>query len=195
MTCRMILGSQSPRRREIMSYFSLPFEQISPDFDEDAVPFRGDPAAYVCEIADGKAYSLAKDHPNALILTADTTVYQEGRIFGKPATKEEAFEFFSRLSGKWHSVFTGVALMHKGQIWSDYEETRVLFNTLTPEEIRGYHEKLHWADKAGGYMIQCAGGLAINKIDGCYYNAMGLPINTVRKLLREAGIDLWDYLK
>lgn len=195
MTRRLILGSQSPRRREILSYFSLPFEQISPDFDEEAVPFRGDPAAYVCEIADGKAHSLAQLHPKATILTADTTVYQEGRIFGKPATKEEAFEFFSKLSDKWHTVYTGVAVLHGGEIWSSSEETHVLFNKISPEEISKYHEKLHWADKAGGYMVQAAGGLAIKRIDGCYYNAMGLPINTVRKLLLEVGIDLWDYIR
>ena len=195
MTPRLILGSQSPRRKEIMNFFSLPFEQISPDFDEEAVPFRGDPGAYVCEIADGKAKSLATTHSKAIILTADTTVYQNGKIFGKPSTKEEAFEFFTHLSGKWHSVFTGVCVFHKGEIFSTFEETKVLFNQLTPEEIHAYHAKIQWADKAGGYMVQSAGGLVINKIDGCYHNAMGLPINSVRKLLLEVGVDLWDYIR
>lgn len=195
MKPRLILGSQSPRRKEILSYFSLPFDQVNPDFDEDAVPFRGDPAAYVCEIADGKAHSLAGRFPDALILTADTTVYKAGRIYGKPATQEEAFEFFSSLADSWHSVFTGVALQHGKETWSCFEETRVLFNSMTPDEIRSYHSRLHWADKAGGYMVQMAGGLAIKKIDGCYYNAMGLPINSVRKLLKEVHIDLWDYIK
>lgn len=192
---RFILGSQSPRRKEILGYFSLPFEQITPNFDEEAVPFRGDPISYVIEIAEGKAQDLAARYPDAIILTADTTVYRNGKIYGKPQTAEEAFLVLSELAGKWHSVFTGVSLHSKGNIQSTHEETRVLFNALTPDEIRHYHKKLHWSDKAGGYAIQMAGGLAINKIEGCYYNAMGLPINSVRQLLLKVGIDLWDYIK
>jgi len=192
---QLILGSKSPRRKEILGYFSLPFEQISPEFDEESISFTGDPIGYVTDISEGKAKKLAKDHPNTLILTADTTVYRNSKIYGKPADAEEAFQYFSELAGKWHSVFTGVTLHSKGQLYSSHEETRVLFNALTPDEIRHYHKKLHWSDKAGGYAIQMAGGLAINKIEGCYYNAMGLPINTVRKLLLKVGIDLWDYLR
>ena len=192
---RFILGSQSPRRHEILSYFSLPFEQISPVFDEEEVPFRGDPSAYVIEIAEGKARNLAQRLPESLILTADTTVYRNGKIYGKPANAEDAFNALSELAGKWHSVFTGVCLYSDGNLYHQAEETRVLFNSLTSEEIRHYHQKLHWSDKAGGYAVQMAGGLAINKIDGCYYNVMGLPINSVRHLLLKAGIDLWDYIK
>ncbi|MEI8366312.1 MAG: Maf family nucleotide pyrophosphatase [Parachlamydiaceae bacterium] len=192
---QLILGSQSPRRKEILGYFSLPFQQITSDFDEDSVPFSGDPVAYVCEIAAGKAHTLAQRFPHALILTADTTVYKNGKIYGKPADTEEAFKALSELAGSWHSVFTGVCLCAQDKQWCSYEETRILFNPLTPEEIRHYHKKLHWSDKAGGYAIQMAGGLAIKKIEGCYYNAMGLPINSVRTLLLKAGIDLWDYLK
>lgn len=192
---RLILGSQSPRRKEILSYFALPFEQVSPTFDEASVPFSGDPAAYVCEVAEGKACALAKKFPNALILTADTTVFKSGKIYGKPATAEEAFQALSELAGQWHTVFTGISLYSPNKLWNGVEETKVLFNSLTPEQIRHYHTKLHWSDKAGGYAIQMAGGLAIKKIDGCYYNAMGLPVNSVRTLLLNAGIDLWDYLK
>lgn len=192
---RLILGSQSPRRKEILNYFSLPFEQVTSGFDEDSISFKGDPIAFVTEIAEGKARDLAKRFPEALILTADTTVYRNGKIYGKPLDAEDAFKALSDLAGKWHSVFTGVSLHSMEGITSTHEETRVLFNTLSPEEIRHYHKKLHWSDKAGGYAIQMAGGLAINKIEGCYYNAMGLPINSVRKLLLNVGIDLWDYIK
>lgn len=192
---RLILGSQSPRRKEILSYFSLPFEQATPPFDEDSVPFNGDPAAYVCSIAKGKAESLHKRFPDAIIVTADTTVYREGKNYGKPATEEQAFEFLSELVGQWHSVYTGITVYKGREEYSRAEETRVLFNPLTPEEIRHYHTKLHWSDKAGGYAIQMAGGLIVRKIDGCYYNVMGLPINTLRDLLRNIGIELWEYLK
>lgn len=192
---QLILGSQSPRRKEILGYFSLPFKQVSPDFVEEEVVFRGDPVAYVCDISSGKALSLISAYPNAPILTADTTVYKEGNIYGKPKDIDEAFAVLTDLQGSWHSVFTGVSVAYQGKVWSRYEETRVLFNSLTPEEIRRYHKQFHWADKAGGYAVQMPGGLAIARIDGCYYNVMGLPINSVRFLLQNIGIELWNFIK
>lgn len=192
---KLILGSQSPRRKEILSYFALPFEQAKPQFDEESVPFNGDPRDYVCAISGGKSAELLQKFPDAIIITADTTVYREGKIYGKPVNAEEAFQYLSELVGQWHSVFTGVTVRRGNTVYHDAEETRVLFNPLTPEEIRHYHTKLHWSDKAGGYAIQMAGGLIVRKIDGCYYNVMGLPINTLRTLLQKFGIELWEYLK
>jgi len=192
---RLILGSQSPRRKEILSYFNLPFEQHTSFFDEEAVPFKGDPQQYVCTIASGKSEALAHLFPDAIILTADTTVYLDGEIYNKPSTEEEAFQSLSKLVGKWHHVYSGVSLRYKNQEYRESEETKVLFNALNPEQIRHYHSKIHWADKAGSYAIQMGAGLIVNKIDGCYYNVMGLPINTVRRLLNKIGIELWDYVK
>lgn len=193
---RLILGSTSPRRREIISYFSLDFEQISPNYDEEAVPFPKDnPTGYVLELAEGKAKSLCKQYPEALILSADTIVYKEGKVYGKPKTEADAFLAIQELQGGWHSVFSAVAVACNGKITSGYEETKVLFNSLTDSQIIQYLNALHWADKAGGYAIQLAGSLIVSKIEGCYYNVMGLPINTVNKLLKEAGFDLWDHLQ
>lgn len=192
---QLILGSQSPRRKEILGFFSLPFITVNSNFDEDSVPFNDNPSEYVCEIATGKARALTPLFPNDLILTADTTVYKSGKVYGKPKDPEDAFQALSELEGDWHSVYTGVSLISNNHVWTAFEETRVLFNPMSPEEIRHYHKKLHWSDKAAGYAIQMAGGLAIAKIDGCYYNVMGLPINSVRKLLLNVDIDLWDYLK
>lgn len=191
----LILGSSSPRRKEILSYFTLPFEQVSPSFDEQSIPFRNNPVEYVTQLAKGKADSLERKHHEAIILTADTIVYYDGKIYGKPVDEENAFRALSILSGKWHSVFSGLCLIHHEKTFTLWEETKVLFNELTDYEIRHYHSKLHWADKAGGYAIQMAGGLIVKKINGCYYNVMGLPINSVRKLLLNVGIDLWNYLK
>lgn len=191
----LILASQSPRRQEILSFFSLPFRAVTSHFQEESIPFLGDPIDFVCKIAAGKAQTLLPQFPNDLILAADTTVYRNGKNYGKPANEEEAFQMISELAGEWHSVFTGLALVKGKEVWSAFEETKVLFNPLTPEEIKHYHKKLHWSDKAGGYAIQMGGGLAIKRIEGCYYNVMGLPINSVRKLLLNVEIDLWDYLK
>lgn len=191
----LILGSQSPRRREIMSFFTLPFVQVSPDFDEEAVPFHGDPEEYAKTLARGKAESLAHEHRKNLILTADTIVYCDGKLYGKPADENEAFRFLSVLKGRWHSVYTAVHLIHGSDRFDAIEETRVLFNDLSDKQIRSYHQSLNYKDKAGGYAIQGAGSLIVNRIDGCYYNVMGLPINAVRGLLLHAGIDLWNNLK
>jgi septum formation protein len=192
---RLILGSTSPRRREILTYFSLDFEQVSPDFDEEAVPFCGEPSSFVQMLAEGKALSLNKSYSDALILSADTIVYREGKIYGKPKNEEEAFHSLQELQGSWHSVFSGVTVWKDGKSLSSSEETKVLFNALSPVQIKRYLNALHWADKAGGYAIQLAGSLIVKKIEGCYYNVMGLPINTVNHLLHEMGIDLWDHLQ
>lgn len=190
----LVLGSTSPRRKEILSYFSLPFRQVAPDFDEDSIAFSGNPSEYVCQLANGKAESLAKCFAEDVILTADTIVYRNGKIFGKPKTLQESFEGLSELVGQWHTVYTGVAVKKGDHIYKQAEATKVLFKALTPVQIRHYQLRMNWADKAGGYAIQGAGGLIVNKIDGCYYNVMGLPTNTVHTLLLQVGIDLWDYL-
>lgn len=191
---RLILGSQSPRRQEILSSFSLPFEQVSPSFDEDSVPFEGDPEKYVCAVSKGKANTLSLQFPDAIILTADTIVYREGKVYGKPTDVQHAFQTLSELVGKWHIVYTGVTVQQREREYHQAEATRVLFNDLNPDQIRHYISRLHWADKAGGYAIQLVGGLIVKRIEGCYYNVMGFPINTVHTLLKHVGIDLWNHI-
>lgn len=177
---RIVLGSTSPRRKEILKYFHLPFQQISPQFNEASIPFNHQPSEYVCQLSKGKADSLAST--TAAILTADTIVYHQDKLYGKPHDKQEAFQMLSELSGNWHSVFTGVTLRKGNREFHQAEETRVLFNPLTPSQIKTYHEALYYSDKAGGYDIRMGGGLIIRKIEGCFYNVMGLPINTVQNL-------------
>lgn len=192
----LILGSQSPRRREILNFFNLPFHQVSPSFDESSVPFKGDPEQYVQQLAKEKALSIAQQLPPSIILTADTIVYKEGKVFGKPSGEEEAFNYLKELSGEWHSVFTGLALYHyNNQMLHTVEETKVLCNELNEDQIHTYYRSLPWADKAGGYMIQGAGSLIVRRIEGCYYNVMGLPVNALCSLLQQVGIDLWQHLK
>jgi septum formation protein len=192
---RLILGSQSPRRREILSFFSIPFEQATPPFIEEAVPFHGDPVEYATSLAKGKAESLHRQYPKAIILTADTVVYCNQKIYNKPCDFEEAVSFLSDYSGKWQSVFTGVSVRCDDAEYSGCEETKVLFNTLTTDQIHRFLNTISWQDKGGGYTIQGVGSLVVRKIDGCYYNVTGLPVNTVRELLLKAGIDLWHYIK
>jgi septum formation protein len=192
---QLILGSQSPRRKEILNFFSLPFEQVNPNFDEEAIPFDGNPENYVLTLSSGKTRSLRNQFPKKIIISADTIVYKNGKIFGKPRNKQEAFENLKELAGQWHSVYTGITVSNEIKEIQKFEETKVLFNSLTDTEIYQYQDKLHCSDKAGGYMIQRAGSLIIKKLEGCYYNVMGLPINSLRDCLLEMGIDLWKYLK
>lgn len=195
---KIILGSSSPRRAEILNYFSLPFDIAKSDFNEDEIPFRGNPLDYVKDLALAKLHSLHDKFKESIIVTADTTVYREGKIYNKPKSENEAFQAILELQGTYHSVFTGIALYdgrNETPYFYEVEETKVLFNPLTDEEILKYLSKIGWADKASGYAIQMAGGLIVNRIEGCYYNVMGLPINALRKILKRANIELWDYIK
>lgn len=190
----LILGSQSPRRKEILSFFKIPFIQVSPHFDEESVLFDGDPQEYAHGISSGKSTVLAHTYPDSIILTADTIVYQGNRVYGKPSNSAESFSHLNALVGKWHSVFTSLTIRSGSEVYQLIEETRVLFNLLTPDQIRNYHQVLPCTDKAGGYMIQGAGSIIINRIEGCYYNVMGMPINALQQLLAKVGIDLWHHL-
>jgi septum formation protein len=191
----IILGSNSPRRREILNFFSLPFRQIASDFDEAQLPFRGDAAAYARQMAERKASALRERFPTDVILTADTVVSLPGRIFNKPESLQEAHAMLSELSGKEHSVFTGVCVAAGPEQFSEAEMSLVEFHQLSDSQIRAYHRHFSPLDKAGAYAIQKAGSLIVKRIEGCYYNIMGLPLQTVHRLLLKAGIDLWDYLK
>ena len=194
-TPHLILGSNSPRRKEILNFFSYPFTQADSGFNEDEVIFHGDPAAFAIETAKQKALCLVEKHPDSVILTADTVVHMGKRLFLKPATLQEAHAMLKELAGKEHQVFTGVCVAKKNQLFEGHSETRVFFHELTDSQIHRYHAHFSPLDKAGAYAIQKGGSLIVKRIEGCYYNVMGLPIHTVCQLLQKAGIDLWDYLK
>lgn len=189
----MILGSHSPRRREILSFFSLPFRQVGSDFDEDSIPFTGDPRAFVQTLAEEKAKKLLTQYPNEIILTADTTVALNGRLFQKPASLSEAKEMLLTLSGQEHQVFSGVCVACGASTWVDSEVSRVEIHELTENQIDTYHKTISPLDKAGAYAIQQGGSIIVKRIEGCYYNIMGLPLATVQRLLLHVGIDLWNH--
>ncbi|MBS0620446.1 MAG: septum formation protein Maf [Verrucomicrobia bacterium] len=195
MQHKLILGSGSPRRKEILSFFSVPFVQIHSDFDEETISFEGDAPAYAKKLAKEKGAVLARQFPKAIILTADTVVHFQGKIYNKPKSDEEAFSMLRSLSGNWHEVATGVAVHLGEECHTLAETTKILFNELTDEQIHLYQKACHCLDKAGGYAIQRGGSIIVSKIDGCYYNVMGLPIHAMRVLLLKMGIDLWQYLR
>ena len=191
----LILGSTSPRRKEIMEFFSYPFRQVAPPFDEAIIPFTGDPQGYVTKLAQGKAHSLTPTFPNSIIVACDTIVFIDNEVLGKPKDEQAAFGMLAKLSGRWHSVFTAIAVFRQNRLLSAVTETKVHCNTLSQEDIHRYYRAHSLNDKAGSYAIQRSGSLVIKEIVGCYYNVMGLPVGTLRNLLQQVGIDLWDYLK
>lgn len=189
---QIILGSSSPRRKEILNHFSLPFVQANPKFDESSLPFLGDPQAHALTLAIEKAKSLIPLFPDQPILTADTLVFREGKLFHQPKTASDAFHCLSELVGRWHTVWTAVALAHQGQIHTRTEKTEVLLRPLNAVQIMHYQKQVGAFDKAGGYAIQGAGELIIERIEGSYSCAKGLPIGSLIELFKEIGVDLWS---
>lgn len=179
---KIILASASPRRKELMALAGIPFEARPVDADETilcCIP----PEGAVMMLATRKAQLAAEHFPDDLIIGADTIVAVGKHIYGKPDTSEEAFEMLSALSGKTHQVFTGVCIYTKsGHRNAFCTRTDVTFFPLSEEEIRAYIATGEPMDKAGAYGIQGKGALLVEKIDGDYYNVVGLPIS---RLVRE----------
>ena len=178
---RLLLASKSPRRRQLLGELGLPVEFISLDVDEH-VP-SGTPAANTAELlARRKAEACPKEmiDDDTILVAADTVVVLGEKVLGKPANRNEAFAMLRALSGNRHQVYTGVCLRSASRTISFTEKTDVFFRTLTDKEIEYYIDNYKPYDKAGAYGIQeWIGMVGISRIDGCYYNVMGLPVARV----------------
>ncbi len=188
----IILGSSSPRRKEILQFFNIPFEQLSPSFDETSHPYSGDAIAYVTSLAEEKARSIPID--NRIILTADTVVLKGKTLYNKPESEAQALEMLHDLNGSTHLVYTALSCKLGAHLFTDYAETKITFIKATDNQLLAYHKAFNGLDKAGGYGIQKGGSIIVEKIEGCFYNVMGLPLSTLQKVLQSAGVELWDYL-
>lgn len=185
---KIVLASASPRRREILENIGLQFKVAVCDADESRVDKSIPVNLYVQELAILKAGEAAKlDVGDALIISADTVVYSDGEIMGKPKDSAHAEEMLRALSGKTHSVFTGICVMRKRDMFSVCAsvETKVVFKPLTESEILGYVSTGEPMDKAGAYGIQGKGSLLVEKIDGDYFNVVGLPVSKLCEILKE----------
>ena len=190
MIGKIILASGSPRRRELLAGLGWNFEVIPPQVDEKKIDGEP-PAELVKRLAEEKASSVASRFLGNWVLGADTVVALEGRILGKPNSEGEAAEMIAELSGRTHSVFTGVALIAPdGRKLINAEETRVTFRPLEKEDILAYIALGESMDKAGAYAIQERGTLLAERIDGCYFNVVGLPLFRVSQMFAEMGIAL-----
>ncbi len=188
---RIILASQSPRRRELLERVGIKdFAVAAPNVDESVEPGLA-PAEMVERLSLRKAGAAAeKAEPEALIIAADTVVALDGAVLGKPGDEEEAFAMLSALSGREHHVYTGLTVWQGERRVTQHEETAVVFRTLGSEEIRGYIATGEPMDKAGAYGIQGVGALLVRGIQGDYCNVMGLPVFRLGRILTEFGVDL-----
>ena len=190
---QLILGSGSPRRRELLAVLGLrPADLRAPDVDE--TPPKGElPRSYCNRITAAKAAALPAA-ANEVILCADTTVALGRRIMGKPADREEARAFLQKLSGRRHKVITAVAVKTSERIWQKDVVSTVKMKRLSPQELEGYLSTGDWQGKAGAYGIQGPAGAFIPWISGSYPAIMGLPISETAHLLQAAGLNIWGQL-
>ena len=186
---KLILASSSPRRAEVLQCAGFEFETLSTNVDE-SLRAGESPEAYVLRLAEAKARAAAVHITGeALVIGADTTVVIDKLVLGKPESGEDAKLMLARLSGRTHEVLTGLAVIRLpgGRERIQEERTLVTFATMTQKEIEEYVASGEPFDKAGGYAIQGKGGRFVTRVEGCYFNVVGLPLARLYGILRDFG--------
>ena len=190
---RVVLASASPRRKELLTPFFPDLVVEPPRVGEAARP--GEPSeALVERLALAKAQYGASRHPGDLVIGADTVVVLGEEVLGKPISKNEVLEMLARLSGRWHRVITGVALVYGEREVVSHAVTEVHFAHLSREEMEFYAATGEPMDKAGAYGIQGIGGLFVSEIRGSYTNVVGLPLHLLYRLMGELGWGMKDWM-
>ena len=186
---KLILASRSPRRRFLLKQAGLKFSVIPSKFDENSVTLSS-PESYVRLLAEGKAKDISMQYPDSWIIGADTIVFIDNSILGKPDSRAEARKMLKRLSGKIHQVITGycICCRAKDRFFSETVKTDVYFKKLTEKEIDWYINSGEPFDKAGAYAIQGIGTFLVKRINGSYTNVVGLPVCEVLGFLISEGI-------
>ncbi|MFC3180734.1 Maf family protein [Cypionkella sinensis] len=188
---KLILGSGSPRRKELLAQLGItPDAILPPDINED--PVKGElPRPYCARLAREKAAAIPAD-PDDIILTADTTVALGRRILGKPADAGEAARFLTDLGGRRHQVITAIAVKRGDKIWSRESVSAVKMKRMSDAELNSYLASGEWEGKAGAYAIQGAAGAFIPWISGSFTGIVGLPLAETAALLAAAGYPVWN---
>jgi len=184
---KIILASNSPRRKELMNLLNFEYEVIVSQVDE-IIDKTLTESELVMDLAYQKAVDIFRTHKDDIVLGFDTLVYIEDHILGKPKTKDEAKDMLLLLSGQTHTVITGCAIITKGFSKSFYEKTRVTFYALTAKEIDDYINSSEPFDKAGAYAVQGLGAKFIRSIQGDFYTVMGLPVSRLYHELRDNNL-------
>ena len=185
MKPRVILASQSPRRRELLALVGIAHEVRPADIDETYLPGEV-PREHALRLAREKAEKIAER--DAVVIGSDTIVVVDGDVLGKPTDDADAARMIRRLSGRSHTVITAVAVSWKGRVEVDAETVDVTFHELSDEQIRGYIATGEPMDKAGAYGIQGFGATIVARVDGDYFAVMGLPLQRMVLLMRKLGL-------
>ena len=186
MTTPVILGSSSPRRRELLTLIGLRHEVLPANVDETLLPGEI-PWAYAERLARAKAQAVAR--PGFVSIGSDTIVVVDGEVLGKPADAADAKQMLQRLSGRAHVVMTAIAVAFDGKVTSDVVKVGVTFRSLRDDEIDDYIATGEPMDKAGAYGIQGFGATIVDGVDGDYFAVMGLPVNRMIRLLESIGLE------
>lgn len=187
----IILASQSPRRRQLLGQIGLDHFIVRPARGEEVMDPALSPAQLVEELSRQKAREVAgASDPGDLVIAADTVVAIDGRVLGKPHDREEACAMLSALSGREHTVYTGVTVCRDDRILTQHEATQVRFRPLSPREIQAYVDSGEPMDKAGAYGVQELGALLVEGIRGDYFNVVGLPLCRLGQMLSQFGVEL-----
>lgn len=186
----IILASNSPRRRELLRQIGVVFTTDPADVDERVLPDET-PEGYAVRVSLDKARVAAARAGGGMVIAADTIVVLDDDILGKPADERDAARMLARLSGRMHRVITGIAIIDAatGKNLTGTSVTRVWFRDLPGDEIQAYVKTGEPLDKAGAYGIQEKGALLVDKIEGCYFNVVGLPLSLLGKMLEAFGIN------
>ncbi len=187
----IILASQSPRRVDLLREAGIDFEAVSPvgpelEMDER----RFSPEEFVEAAACQKATSVADRYPERIIIAADTVVALNGRIYGKPADRDDARRILSALAGVTQGVITGVTVLQSatGRRLTEHDVTRVTMRPMSPDEIEAYLDSGEWEGKAGAYGIQGTADRFVERVEGSFSNVVGLPVERVLRMLAEFGV-------
>jgi septum formation protein len=189
----LILASRSPRRKALLAELGLSFT-IHPSSVPEEVQPHWTPEELVVQLARQKAENVARSYASGVVLGADTIVFKDGIVLGKPKDEQHAFEMLDTLQGDVHTVFSGVALLdiEQKQLRTGYRATRVKMKPLSSGEIERYIHSKEPMDKAGAYGIQGLGAILVEEIEGDYFSVVGLPLQLVADLLKSMGIDLLE---
>ncbi|MDZ4133077.1 MAG: Maf family protein [Dethiobacteria bacterium] len=188
----LILASESPRRAELLRQVAIPFRIVAPAVSEE-LSGRPSPEEMVAQLALRKAQAVSDRLPDGYVLGADTVVLHGETVLGKPVDSDDAARMLRLLSGGRHSVLTGLALVNAatGDLLERFSLTQVWVKTLADSEIRAYIATGEPFDKAGAYGIQGKGALLVEKIEGCYFNVVGLPLSLLNEMIAEMNIPTW----
>ncbi|PKM50250.1 MAG: hypothetical protein CVV02_12225 [Firmicutes bacterium HGW-Firmicutes-7] len=189
----IVLASASPRRSEILEKLNIPFEKRMSSIDEKKY-VNDNSIELVKMLAYEKANSVVNELEDRIIIGADTVVVYENQVLGKPNSHDEAFHFLKQLSGKKHYVYSGIAMLspYKKKVFIDYCETKVFMRDYKEHEINAYIKTMEPFGKAGAYAIQGFGATLVDKIEGDYYNVVGLPISKLIEGFTYLGVDYFN---